>query len=189
MKAIINQLDNWRKARKLTKEGQERGYTSNLLEELTEYTRAKTIEEKIDALCDIAVFTINSFDINVNEIEKIKGLTLTNKEVACHFMSLYDTGTPEEILTACFRLMKGYGYNYKKAMQETIKEISSRRGRYDAKIGKFVKSEGAYTLKEVQEKYPTRKIYENLDNFEVWAPNGCIEVVKWVKANYDNAKL
>ena len=49
----------------------------NLLEELTEYSRANNVEEQIDALCDIVVFSINAieakgFDAEISMLETCK---------------------------------------------------------------------------------------------------------------------
>ena len=58
----INQrLEKWRRQRHLTKEKQRLGYLGNTYEEVSEYYRAKDEYEKIDAIMDITVFTLNSF--------------------------------------------------------------------------------------------------------------------------------
>lgn len=59
-KEICQDLVQWKKERKLTFESQIKGYLPNFLEEVTEFNRAINDEERIDALCDIIVFSINS---------------------------------------------------------------------------------------------------------------------------------
>lgn len=45
----------------------------------------------------------------------------------------------EAFVEVCFSAMRSYGYDPFKAMDETIKEISSRTGHFDDTINKFVK--------------------------------------------------
>ena len=45
----------------------------------------------------------------------------------------------EAFVEVCFSAMRTYGYDPYKAMNETIKEISSRTGHFDPSINKFVK--------------------------------------------------
>ncbi|HDZ5042929.1 TPA: hypothetical protein RTG66_001772, partial [Campylobacter jejuni] len=61
---IKKRLAKWRKERHLTYENQQEGFLGNLFEELSEYYRAKNDLERVDAICDIAIFVFNSTDIN-----------------------------------------------------------------------------------------------------------------------------
>lgn len=61
IKDIQTRLDAWKAERRLTVEMQRAGFVSNAFEEVTEYLRAKDDFEKIDALCDIVVFSLNNF--------------------------------------------------------------------------------------------------------------------------------
>ena len=78
----INQrLEKWRRQRHLTKEKQRLGYLGNVYEEVSEYYRAKDEYEKIDAIMDITVFTLNSFYIDYDEyVESDQSLVATQIE-------------------------------------------------------------------------------------------------------------
>lgn len=68
---IHNALRAWKDERKLSVESQRAGLIPNLLEETLEYMRASTDEERIDALCDICVFAINSMEIDFDRFDLI----------------------------------------------------------------------------------------------------------------------
>lgn len=105
----------------------------------------------IDALCDIAVFTINTgVDIhhthknNIIDTSKV-GFDNTNDLFAllkaCGEFACYPNGwvTFNDILDFCASSCEYYGFNFEIAMLETIKEIASRTGSYDEKAKKWVK--------------------------------------------------
>lgn len=113
----------------------------------------------IDALCDISVFTINAgADIPC----EVKPLIIEPKRefsVASIFVAIADfirtdvnnspfvNGSPfnyydfARILRCCASVCEQYGFNFQIAMDETIKEISSRTGAYDENAKKWVKDE------------------------------------------------
>ena len=113
----------------------------------------------IDALCDICVFTINAgADIPC----RLKPLIIETKRefsVASIFVAIADfirtdvnnspfvNGSPfnyydfARILRCCASVCEQYGFNFQIAMDETIKEISSRTGSYDKASKKWVKDE------------------------------------------------
>ena len=107
----------------------------------------------IDALCDISVFTINAgADINYNEKIKIIDTTKTTRKNSslsfllseCGDFDYYGEFMPDffnDILIDCAKLCENYGFDFQKAMDETIKEISSRTGAYDENAKKWVKDE------------------------------------------------
>ena len=108
----------------------------------------------IDALCDISVFTINAgADVNCNEkIEIINTSQTTRCNSSLSFL-LSECGNFDyygkfssyvcfnQILLSCAKLCEQYGFNFEIAMDETIKEISSRTGAYDENAKKWVKDE------------------------------------------------
>ena len=110
--------------------------------------------EIIDALCDIAIFTINAgTDVNCNEkIEIINTSQTTRCNSSLGFL-LSECGNFDyygklssyvcfnQILLSCAKLCEHYGFNFEIAMLETIKEISSRTGSYDEKAKKWIKDE------------------------------------------------
>ena len=107
----------------------------------------------IDALCDISVFTINA---GADLPRAVKPLIIEAKRefsVADIFVAIADfiradnNGAPFNyydfalILKYCASVCEQYGFNFEKAMDETIKEISSRTGAYDEVSKKWIKDE------------------------------------------------
>ena len=90
---IFESLKAWRDERGL--QNKVGNIEANLCEELTEYLRATTVEEEIDALCDMMVFAINAIEAK--------------------------------------------GYDAEICMQETLKEIHSRKGDFNPELNKWVK--------------------------------------------------
>ena len=166
---IYKGLAEWRAERGITAESQKAGYIINIMEELGELSTALRLLEKsksvndshelkcaehfiIDALCDIAVFTINvGADINCNEkLESINTTQTTRCNSSLSFL-LSECGNFDyygklssyvcfnQILLSCAKLCEKYGFNFEIAMLETIKEISSRTGAYDETAKKWIK--------------------------------------------------
>ena len=117
--------------------------------------KQKAEYEIIDALCDISVFTINvGADINCNE--KLESINTTTQTTRCnsslsfllsecgnfdYYGKLSSYVCFNQILLSCAKLCEQYGFNFQIAMDETIKEISSRAGAYDENTKKWVKDE------------------------------------------------
>lgn len=143
-------LKDWRDERHLSIESQRDGLLGNLCEEFSEYYRASNRNEKIDALCDIYVFCMNSLNTNMKNISKFPKIYL-EKRYRINLLekinfSLEDNLDSDYLNTILYSLMlsveneaKLMGYNFYKCMLETIEEISSRTGHYDENIHKFVK--------------------------------------------------
>ena len=166
---IYKGLAEWRAERGITAESQKAGYLVNVMEELGElatalreyerfskpsypYQKNKKYAEHgiIDALCDISVFTINA-GADIPCENKISGIennifqtyktyeTLLN---ACGGYSIgFNAYAFNGVLRTCAVLCYKLGFNFQKAMDETIKEISSRTGAYDENAKKWVKDE------------------------------------------------
>lgn len=153
-------LKNWRDERHLTLEMQRDGLMGNLCEEMAEYYRATNESEKIDALCDIYVFCMNSLDsdlkvtrdgFNKTDFPRIYVLNDCKMVLLSEIKDNLDKLKLEDIDVNYFNLylyamMKSaeiettkLGYNFYECMLQTIKEISSRVGHYDENIHKFVK--------------------------------------------------
>ena len=136
-----------------------------------EITLEKAEHEIIDALCDIAVFTINAgadipCEVKPLIIETKREFSVTDIFVAiADFIRADVKGSPFNyydfalILKYCASVCEQYGYNFEIAMLETIKEISSRTGSYDEKAKKWIKD----TSDEAK--------------------------AKWYKANYEKARI
>lgn len=94
------ELAKWREERSITLESQLPGLTSNLLEEVTELSRATELVDIIDAMLDYNVFLANAIEgINIDPIldpeilkeieEKHKKLSvMTNEDLALYKKSL-----------------------------------------------------------------------------------------------------
>ena len=156
---IYKGLDKWRAERGITAESQKKGYIVNVMEELGELAAALRDYEKfskndcpyceidkqiaeheiIDALCDIAVFTINA-GADIRDEYKPLSIDTTDTFSDLNCLLLYaSTFDFKKILLNCAVLCEHYGFNFEIAMLETIKEISSRTGSYDEKAKKWVK--------------------------------------------------
>ena len=168
---IYAQLEAWRAERKITAESQRQGYLRNIMEELGELASGlrnydswskcdlrfcqihKEMAERVivDAICDIAVFTINAgadipCEVKPLIIETKREFSVTDIFVAiADFIRADNDGTPFNyydftfILKYCASVCEQYGFDFQIAMLETIKEISSRTGSYDEKAKKWVK--------------------------------------------------
>lgn len=166
---IRESLRVWREERHIEVVDQYPGFLGNVTEEMTELLRAQTEEEKVDALCDIMIFSLNVIGNNfpiTHVCYKLGKLSLTYGTYDDHILLLYrilgyQDGVVEKasgLLYACRDLLTYLGYDYQACLEETIKEISSRTGRWDTSISKFVKD----TSEEAK--------------------------AKWYKANYSNCK-
>ena len=165
---IYKGLDKWRAERGITAESQKTGYLVNVMEELGElatalreyerfskpsypYSKNKKYAEHgiIDALCDIAIFTINA-GADIRDEYKPLSIDTTNTFSDLNCLLLYtSTFDFKKILLNCAVLCEHYGFNFELAMLETIKEISSRTGSYNETTKKWEK----YTSDEAQAKW------------------------------------
>lgn len=167
---IYKGLAEWRAERGITAESQKEGYLVNVMEELGELSAALRLFEKskrvndshelkcaehfiIDALCDISVFTINAgADIPTKKKETLIDISKVELNFASLRHLIIDCGNYDiyecnhyfyfnSILKDCAKLCEHYGFDFQIAMDETIKEISSRIGAYDENAKKWVKDE------------------------------------------------
>ena len=175
---IYAKLEAWRAERKITAESQKEGYIINIMEEFGElaaalrdyerfskpsypYPKNKKYAEHgiIDALCDIAVLTINAgadipCDFKVTQIQPNANYSINAElnfliERITHFNKAIIFGDyPKDtaiyfnsILDKCADICENYGFDFQTAMDETIKEISSRTGSYDEVSKKWIKDE------------------------------------------------
>lgn len=193
-KEITDKLAKWREERHLSLESQEANLIGNVLEEIVEFTRAKDGNERIDALCDMLVFIINATGIKT--IERYK-LRYTPSEIYDEVLFLIEIASLLKAESGVYRiniikniiqLIKEYGYNPYLCMLETIKEISSRTGKWDDDIKKFVKYDGIYVDNIPVLKESMTIEFEN--DAEIVFSDGVNtrQLVKWYRADYSKCK-
>lgn len=162
---IYKGLKAWRDERRISVKSQKAGYIVNVMEELGELAQAlrdfekiknaskndyvgyyeldleKTEHEIIDALCDIAIFTINA-GAELRDKRKPLSFDIADAVGSLDYL-LFNISTFDfkKVLFNCATLCKEYGFNFEIAMLETIKEISSRTGSYDENAKKWVKDD------------------------------------------------
>lgn len=162
MKDIIDRLELWRKERGLDKS---QGFVfdldkqvSFLTEEVTEYLRAKDDYERIDALCDLTVFSINAINCIDNDYSELFGECSLRRQ-KYHIANLVDT-IPYmfkcksngkycfiEIIEMCKYMIDNMEFNYDLSMNETLLEIESRKGRFNNDTGKWEKFKDEDSIK------------------------------------------
>lgn len=185
---LCRNLKVWRDSRRLRMKDQFDNLMGNCLEELTELARAKSTDEAIDALCDIVVYALNSG--NMYSPWKLYPTGAKFVDFASQILNAADNGDIGGIVVNCFSRIFGLGYDPLKCLEQTIFEISSRTGRYDSKLGKFVKDAGFYDISDAKKAYPNSKVIENSDCFDIWeGDKECLVFVKWYKANYSACKI
>lgn len=145
--AIMDSLQEWCKLRNLTTTQQNHDLLGNVLEELTELARAKTDNERIEALCNIVVYTISAYDAKFYYGECI-GYDVRNEDKLLNFISVVTQSiqcvSHIYIVYMCFGSMRQLGYDPFECMNQTIKEIISNSEKWNKKLGQFVKDAGIY---------------------------------------------
>ena len=155
MNEIINRLEVWRKERGLdVSQGFEfdlNSQVSFLTEEITEYLRAKNDDDRVDALCDLTVFSLNAINGIDNNYSEIFSTTYCLQPKKYHIANIIDrvpyifkcntNGKYSfiEIIEMCKYMIENMGYDYFKCMDETLKEIESRKGAFNSESGKWEK--------------------------------------------------
>ncbi|HED6594860.1 TPA: hypothetical protein R5Z00_000073 [Campylobacter coli] len=206
---IKERLAKWRKDRHLTYENQQAGFLGNAFEKVSEYFKAKDDLEKVKALCDIAVFCFNAFDLKLGAFSNIKRASMIH--LFDHFTSyfiehnnktVYNNNKDEDfeylLIVEIEILVKNLGFDFYKCMLEKIKEIESRKGYYDKGLNKFTKDKGAYNTKEAYDKF----LKENIsDDFYILEDNEEFVIFdkendfaldkfkKWYKADYESCRI
>lgn len=154
---IKERLSKWREERHLTYENQQAGFLGNVFEEISEYFRAKNDLERVDALCDIAVFCFNVNDVKFSNYE----CYMKSDKVDCEFFDIvskinsiiiyranFEESPVKVFLDTLIALLhkkcERLKFDFYKCMLETIKEIESRTGYYDEKLKKFIKDTSDY---------------------------------------------
>lgn len=163
MKEIYKRLELWRKERGLDSS---QGFifdldkqVSFLTEEITEYLRAKDEFEKIDALCDLTVFSINAINGIDNNYDDIFSDTYCLQKRNYHIANLIDripymfkcrqNGKYSfvDIIEISRYMIENMGFNYDLCMNETLLEIESRKGAFNNESGKWEKFKDDESIK------------------------------------------
>lgn len=146
MQQIVNNLSQWRKDRNITKDMQRDNFLTLIQEELREYYEAKNVEDKIDALCDMAVITINSSKTDsLYPLAQLYSREITNPKTELGIQidkvinSDFDDTETLNLLYLIATIVEGLSYDFILCMHETVKEISSRIGAWDKEKGKWIK--------------------------------------------------
>lgn len=238
---LLGRLEKWRAERGIDYEMQRDGLLGNVLEECTEFIRAQSTYERIDALCDIAVFVMNSqrddFMASIitpiipdnsvevvygylDRISKAKGpeallnnyIKLLLERVATYIAGdiRWDNYNKEDY-SGCIQVdetilrvmlnvvavgLKLYTTkSIYECLDETLKEIESRTGRYSDEKKKFVKDKGFYTREQLLEylqktyEYSGKWVIQEQDGWfickkELDSDENEYKFKKWYKADY-----
>lgn len=148
---IFLSLENWREERGLQRTVG--NIAANIGEEIVEYLRAENDEQRVDALCDMFVFSVNALYaigstsrrgmiIQVSDNLPFNDTFFPNI-VNC-FASIVSCITFNSYHLLCLVVYAKYqiqylGYDFLIAMDETLKEIHSRTGTMNEAIGKWEK--------------------------------------------------
>lgn len=144
-KELYKQINEWKKQRGLTTQMQREGLIKNLKEEIMELIEAENLNEEIDALCDISVFCIGALDLSLIKEKYFNGYSEFENgynDIVLQYKKLRKKIKNTNIfflIFTCINTIEGLGFDYFKCMQETIKEISSRTGKYDDEAKKWIK--------------------------------------------------
>lgn len=163
MTEIIKRLELWRKERQLDKS---QGFifdldkqVSFLTEEITEYLRAKDDFERIDALCDLTVFSLNAINGIDNDYDDIFSTTYCMQKKNYHISNIIDripymfkskqNGKYSfvDIIEMCKYMIENLGFNYDLCINETLLEIESRKGAFNIETGKWEKFKDEESIK------------------------------------------
>lgn len=204
---IESKLKAWRDERHLAQIKQGVGLKGNFFEEVAELYRAKTNAERVDAFCDMCVFVLNAHNVSSYIVEiPLDNFVLTNFEEQKMHDTIEDmllsfmNNAFEKVIQLAFSCIYMLGFNPYLCMLETIKEISSRTGKYDESIDKFIKDKGVYSIDEL---YDILEADTNLKHYEVLEleniykvsvkyhneKEAVLEYAKWYGANYSLCRI
>ena len=162
---IHKTLKEWKEKNEISLAMSQKGVVANLMEEITEHRRANTSDDElqmIDAKCDLIVFAMNAIEElpDFEAEESIYGSLDKNVAFeACICIELFyyiqfdenriksSIGDKRktldlilcEIIARCIDSIDALGFDVNKAMDETVKQITSRSGKMNYEIGKWVK--------------------------------------------------
>jgi hypothetical protein len=128
--------------RNLDINGQRSGFKKNVIEEINEYNEASNEHDTVDAICDICVFTLNAMkesSIEQIKLQKVKSSTTFSEQLDKITASAFDEKELIYMVEMCYTLATEMGYSFKECMEETIRELNSRRGAWSEEKRKWIK--------------------------------------------------
>ena len=158
---IHKTLKEWKEKNEISLAMSQKGVVANLMEEITEHRRANTSDDElqmIDAKCDLIVFAMNAID-ELPDFDDciINPYTIGFEAFICNEIFYYIQYEENRIkleqekrklaqvrnlcriIVRCIDSIYVLGFDPDKAMEETIKQITSRSGKMNYEISKWVK--------------------------------------------------
>lgn len=161
LKEINERLKVWRGKRNIDMDMQKESLIVNLLEEFVEFSRAESEYEKIDALCDMCIFILNAYEIDYVKIYSIR-YNYNDKFEILHLINdlamRNDKCNASMIIDCIIDYLDSRNYDLYLCLCETLKEIESRQGSYDAVKKKWVKDSNIETYKADYRKCKIKEI-------------------------------
>lgn len=144
MQEVLEQLKQFRVNRNIdASQGYQfvlRKQVGFMVSEASEYLDAENEYDEVDALCDISVFAINAHALLSEDFTELfnGALLLRNTTIGNildKFPNFFRKSVTEheikirliELIELCEKMLEDMGYDFKKCMLETIKEISLRK--------------------------------------------------------------
>jgi len=155
IEGVFKSLDQWREERGL--QHTVGNIAANIGEEIVEYLRAENDYQRVDALCDIYVFSVNAIHAIGRMPDKsvmiqcsddyLPSINTYMSYIAEHFSIVVSATTfhndPTYSLVNLARdakyQMQAMGFDFLIAMDETLKEIHSRTGAWNEETQKWEK--------------------------------------------------
>ena len=158
---IKEALADYRFKRGLFYANQRKGFLGNIFEEISEYLRAENDTQRIEELCDIAIFIFNAFDFEYedegfNRNRKVNLSVILSyindyfisweNKMGCEMIFLNQNIDKRDLSFTLFLLnimIEDSGFDFYKCLKEKIKAINSRSGKWDEASNKWIKDNTA----------------------------------------------
>lgn len=170
MQNFINEVREWAKLRHLDIKGQQSGFAKNVFEELAEFARSDFDEGQIDALLDIAVFSINaSKDFKDDgKIRSTFNLYLEKLLIELDDFIKSDYQNCFGVLWIIKEFINHrFRYDFDICTKELMKELNSRTGAWDEKKQKWIKDKSPEAKTKWYKADYSKAIWCQLDILEI----------------------
>lgn len=171
IRKIKNRLDKWCQERKLTLKQQQDEYLVKILEEIKSFILAVTDEERIEKLCNIAIFSLNTIEVDkiyydhlndnkfnksIGHIVEILGQDVIDRASIIAKHTLDNKNNEEycaiaQILKICDKMANELGFNFYLCLSEKINELENCTGKWNDKTNSFEKDCGAFDYEEAEQ--------------------------------------